>query len=127
MIPENFGIEGYHSRSGLGALPGIIHFSMSFRNAIRCGFMPTLSIFNAFARMGYDDLDVAEASLEVDKESVEDNKGECVDAVLTWPKFDLMPTEYDQLIRFIRTQYGPVEIEDFGATSYSQWFTRCQQ
>ncbi len=126
MLPEELSFRRFESRSGLGALPGIIHFSMSFRNAIRCGYMPPLRIFNAFIATCRDDIDEeAQESLDMETHDVNWDAGASVGAVLTWSEFELEPTEYDRLIAFINKKYGEVEIEDFGATDYSQWFTKC--
>jgi len=126
MLPEDFSLCGFEGRSSLGALPGIIHFSMSFRNAIRCGFMLPLSLFNSFVATCRDDIDEdAKESIDIETSGVDWNAGESVGAILTWPNFELEPAEYKRLVAFINKRYGRVEIEDFGATDYSQWFTRC--
>jgi len=126
MLPEEFSFRGFESRSGLGALPGIIHFSMSFRNAIRCGYMPPLHIFNAFVVTCRDDIDEeARSALDIETDSVNWGAGESVGAVLTWSVFELLPVEYERLITFIVQRYGAVAIDDFGVAGYSQWFTSC--
>jgi|GEM_PF-6645585 len=126
MLPEEFSFRGFESRSGLGALPAIIHFSMSFRNAIRCGCMPPLHIFNAFVATCRDDIDEeAQSALNIATHSQNVDADESVNAVLTWSAFELLSSEYERLITFIVQRYGAVEIDDFEATGYSQWFTRC--
>ncbi len=126
MLPEDFSFRGFEGRNSLGALPGIIHFSMSFRNAIRRGFMPPLDLFNSFVATCRDDIDEAsQGFLDIETQGVDWNAGESVGAILTWPNFELEPPEYKRLIAFINKRYGRVEIEDYGATDYSQWFLRC--